>query len=83
MTSGWRRSSAHERRRGDGEKVDRINRAVDEAKARLDELTLKAQRPQLSGETAQQPAAREHKQAFDSYVRKGETQGLTRSRPRP
>ena len=59
------------------EKVDRINRAVDEAKARLDELTLKARRPQLSGgvdETA--PLSREHKQAFEGYVRKGEAQGL-------
>jgi HK97 family phage major capsid protein len=59
------------------EKVDRINRAVDEAKARLDELTLKARRPQLSGESLEQPMAREHKLAFDSYVRKGEAQGLT------
>jgi HK97 family phage major capsid protein len=59
------------------EKVDRINRAVDEAKARLDELTLKARRPQLSGDIPEQPMAREHKQAFDSYVRKGEAQGLT------
>jgi len=60
------------------EKVDRINRAVDEAKARLDELTLKARRPQLSGgadETA--PLSREHKQAFEGYVRKGEAQGLS------
>lgn len=59
------------------EKVERINRAVDEAKARLDELTLKARRPQLSGETGEQPATREHKQAFDAYVRKGESHGLS------
>ena len=59
------------------EKVERINRAVDEAKARLDELTLKSRRPQLSGETGEAPALREHKQAFDSYVRKGEAQGLS------
>jgi len=59
------------------EKVERINRAVDEAKARLDELTLKARRPQLSGHEEQQPSSREHKQAFESYVRKGEAQGLT------
>jgi HK97 family phage major capsid protein len=60
------------------EKVERINRAVDEAKARLDELTLKARRPQLAGEGEPQAgAAREHKQAFESYVRKGEAQGLT------
>jgi HK97 family phage major capsid protein len=59
------------------EKVDRINRAVDEAKARLDELTLKARRPQLSSETAAAPVAREHKQAFEAYVRKGESHGLS------
>ncbi len=58
------------------EKVERINRAVDEAKARLDELTLKSRRPQLSAETAAPPAMREHKQAFESYVRKGESHGL-------
>lgn len=58
------------------EKVERINRAVDEAKARIDELTLKARRPQLSGEPAEAPVAREHKQAFESYVRKGESHGL-------
>lgn len=60
------------------EKVDRINRAVDEAKARLDELTLKARRPQLSGGAEEMaPVAREHKQAFEGYVRKGEAQGLS------
>ena len=59
------------------EKVDRINRAGDEAKARIDELTLKARRPQLSGHEEQAPVSREHKQAFESYVRKGEAQGLT------
>ena len=58
------------------EKVDRINRAVDHTKARLDELILKARRPRLSGDDEQVPAAREHKLAFNSYVRKGETQGL-------
>jgi HK97 family phage major capsid protein len=60
------------------EKVERINRAVDEAKARLDELTLKARRPQLAGEGEPQAGPqREHRQAFESYVRKGEAQGLT------
>jgi HK97 family phage major capsid protein len=58
------------------EKVERINRAVDEAKARLDELTLKARRPQLSGDAEKAPLAREHRQAFENYVRKGEAQGL-------
>lgn len=58
------------------DKVDRINRALDETKAKLDELTLKAKRPRLS-DGADAPAAQaEHKQAFEAYVRKGETQGL-------
>ncbi len=58
------------------DKVDRINRAVGETKARLDELTLKARRPQLADVADAAPLAREHKQAFESYVRKGETHGL-------
>ena len=58
------------------DKVDRINRAVDETKARLDEMTLKARRPRLTGEQDSSPATREHKQAFETYIRKGETQGL-------
>jgi HK97 family phage major capsid protein len=59
------------------DKVDRINRAIDETKARLDEITLKARRPRLSaGEDTLPAAQREHKNAFDAYVRKGETQGL-------
>jgi HK97 family phage major capsid protein len=58
------------------EKVERINRAVDEAKSRLDELTLKARRPRLGGEDDPTPHMREHKQAFDAYVRKGEAHGL-------
>ncbi|MBI2720364.1 MAG: phage major capsid protein [Rhizobiales bacterium] len=58
------------------DKVERINRAVDQTKARLDELTLKARRPQLSGEGAASQGPSEHKQAFETYVRKGETQGL-------
>ncbi|MGH6821862.1 MAG: phage major capsid protein, partial [Methylocella sp.] len=58
------------------EKVDRINRAVDQTKARLDEMSLKARRPRLAETEETAPAAREHKQAFETYVRKGETQGL-------
>ena len=42
----------------------RIGRAIDE-------LSLKAKRPHLSGETRAEPS--EHKKAFDGYVRKGET----------
>jgi HK97 family phage major capsid protein len=47
------------------DKVERISKAIDE-------LTLKARRPQLSvTEKSVEPS--EHKQAFDAYVRKGDT----------
>lgn len=49
------------------EKVERINKA-------LDDLTLKMKRPQLGAGEKPQPT--EHKKAFDAYVRKGETHGL-------
>jgi HK97 family phage major capsid protein len=50
------------------EKVERIGKAVDE-------LTLKARRPAIGG-TEKAPDTREHRAAFEAYVRKGETQGL-------
>ena len=50
------------------EKVERINRAIDE-------LTLKSRRPTLSAERREEPT--EHKRAFDTYVRKGEDHGLS------
>ncbi len=59
------------------DKADRINRAIDETKARVDELTLKARRPRLTGTDEAAPASREHKLAFETYVRKGEATGLS------
>ena len=50
------------------EKVDRINKAIDE-------LILKSRRPALGGEVKSEPS--EHKKAFEQYVRKGETHGLS------
>jgi HK97 family phage major capsid protein len=50
------------------EKVERISKA-------LDDLTLKARRPHLSGEKPHEPS--EHKRAFDGYIRRGESQGLS------
>jgi HK97 family phage major capsid protein len=50
------------------DKVDRINKAVDE-------LILKSRRPALSAEKVLEPS--EHKRAFDGYVRKGEAHGLS------
>src|SRR6185295_19840725 len=59
------------------EKVVRINHALDEQKSRLDELLLKAQRPALDSSLPEaSPHSREHRRAFDDYVRKGETGGL-------
>jgi HK97 family phage major capsid protein len=49
------------------EKVERIGKAIDE-------MTLKARRPPLAGPERREPS--EHRRAFESYVRKGETQGL-------
>jgi HK97 family phage major capsid protein len=57
------------------ERLARIDRALDETKRVADELVLKAARPRLGGEP-RSPAAREHKRAFEAYVRKGETQNL-------
>jgi len=52
------------------EKVARLDRA-------LDELSLKARRPQLGGAMPQRNYAEvAHKSAFDVYVRKGETSAL-------
>ncbi len=67
-------------RRGDvllEEKVDRINDALDAQQRRIDAAALKGARPAL--ETSLRPhrlATREHKSAFDAYVRGGETAAL-------
>jgi HK97 family phage major capsid protein len=74
------RLAALEKRAGDvvtEEKVERINRALDEQKRALDELVLAAQRPAFATERKAEPrAARERKAAFDRYVRKGDAGGL-------
>ncbi len=68
-------------RRGDvliEEKVDRINSALDAQMRRIDELTLRQARPALGADIKSAPSlfSREHKQAFESYVRAGESAGL-------
>ncbi|MBB3769802.1 HK97 family phage major capsid protein [Angulomicrobium tetraedrale] len=73
-----------ERRGGDAltrDKVERINAALDAQKSLIDELVLKTRRPALgSGGDGfvSDLAAREHKAAFDAYVRTGEAAGLKR-----
>ena len=54
------------------ERVERINRALDEHKRVVDELALKSSRPHLGGPAPRFSAAPQHKAAFDAYVRKGE-----------
>ncbi|ABD08176.1 Phage major capsid protein, HK97 [Rhodopseudomonas palustris HaA2] len=73
------RLQAIEKRRGDvlaEEKVARIDAALDAQQRKLDELALKAARPQLGSAITPVPAAREHKSAFDAYIRFGDTAGL-------
>jgi HK97 family phage major capsid protein len=67
-----------ERRRGDvllDEKVERINTSLTR---RMDDLALKQGRPALEGRgrVVQDAAGREHKSAFESYVRCGEAGAL-------
>jgi HK97 family phage major capsid protein len=68
-----------ERKRSDvllDEKVARINAAIDAHQRRLDELSLKGARPALGAGAVQTQSQREHKAAFESYVRSGESAGL-------
>jgi HK97 family phage major capsid protein len=70
-----------ERKRGDvllDDKVDRINAALDLQTKRMDDLALRQARPALEGRgrIVTDAASREHKSAFDAYVRGGETSAL-------
>ncbi|MEO8650999.1 MAG: phage major capsid protein [Hyphomicrobiaceae bacterium] len=58
------------------DKLDRLDRALDDHKRRIDEMTLKAARPPLGSGAPRSHVAREHKAAFDGYIRKGEATGL-------
>jgi HK97 family phage major capsid protein len=58
------------------DKLERINRAIDEHKRTVDQLALKAARPPRETAAAPGHAVSEHKAAFDSYVRSGETASL-------
>jgi HK97 family phage major capsid protein len=65
------------------DKMDRINRKMDDQKKVLDQLVLKKARPQLGSVRANShggadlsPEAMEHKAAFDAYVRRGDEAGL-------
>lgn len=59
------------------EKLQRIDRALEETKSRLDRVMLNAARPHLSAQGDEgDMASREHKAAFRSYMRSGESAGL-------
>ena len=65
------------------DKVDRINRVMDEQKKVIDQMILKKARPRLgAGSFGSQsgaeltPEAIEHKAAFDAYIRRGDDAGL-------
>jgi HK97 family phage major capsid protein len=58
------------------EKLARIDQALDETKGRLDRLALDLSRPRLGGVVAPDHGGREHKSAFNHYMRSGETSGL-------
>ena len=58
------------------DKVDRINRAMDEHKRVLDGLALKRARPALGGSGEGSLEAAEHKAAFSAYMRRGDESAL-------
>jgi HK97 family phage major capsid protein len=60
------------------EKLDRVDRALDAHRARVDDLVLKARRPALGGDgpAFRSAVAVEHKAAFETYVRAGRDHDL-------
>ena len=58
------------------EKLARISDTIDAQARRLDEITLKSARPAIGAERVRGAATLEHKQAFEAYVRAGETASL-------
>lgn len=61
------------------DKLERINRALDANKRRVDELSMKAARPPIGGEGAERASTvngLQHKSAFHHYIRNGETVAL-------
>jgi HK97 family phage major capsid protein len=58
------------------EKLARIDHALDDTKSRLDRLALEMARPRIGGKTVDDHSGREHKSAFNHYIRSGEASGL-------
>jgi HK97 family phage major capsid protein len=75
------RVTSIEKRGGDvllEEKVARMNEAITTHQRQLEDINLKSARPPLGGARSepQSHEAREHKSAFDAYVRHGESANL-------
>jgi len=60
------------------DKVERINRALDEQKRAVDQLVLRGRRPALGSDAPRSGLALEHKAAFEAYVRAGNEEALRR-----
>ncbi|RAI30530.1 phage major capsid protein [Rhodoplanes serenus] len=58
------------------DRLARIDAALGDQQRRLDEIALRGARPALGGDPPADPAGREHKAAFDAYVRRGDASGL-------
>lgn len=58
------------------DKVERINKAMDDQSRMIDEMLLKKMRPSLSRGGVGEIEAVEHKAAFDAYIRRGDESGL-------
>lgn len=58
------------------EKLERIDKALDDNKQAMDELTLKRARPALGRRGGASADVEEHKAAFEAYIRRGEEGGL-------
>lgn len=60
------------------EKVDRINAALNEQKHAMDQMILRQRRPEIAmpGVAVRDGRLREHKSAFEAYMRKGDAHAL-------
>ncbi len=58
------------------DKVERINKVIDEQSRLLDELVLKKRRPALERPGRDEAGLAAHKAAFEAYVRRGDDQAL-------
>jgi HK97 family phage major capsid protein len=58
------------------DKLDRIDRALDDNRRLMDDLALKKARPALGRKDALSQDAEEHKTAFEAYIRRGEEAAL-------